>query len=89
MIEKMLWEVPTLASKRKKDLLPIKGIFEFQALRIIEEHADGLLDTIFLSHLSGENNTQKHALESFSSLNEKYRIEVTSRHATGKVFAFH
>lgn len=57
-----------------------------QAVRLATEHASADLQTIFLSHLSGENNTPEKAIEAFQSLRKRYRIELTSRHAPTEVF---
>ena len=52
-----------------------------QAYQLLEEHAGENLQTILLSHLSGQNNTPEKAYAAFESLNRTYRIELTSRHA--------
>ncbi len=59
-----------------------------QALDLIDEHAEPSLKTIFLSHLSGENNSIELALESFSTLNERFEIKPTFRHEPTKVYRF-
>ncbi len=52
-----------------------------QAYRLVEEHAGENLQTIFLSHLSGENNTPEKASSVFQPLEERFQVRLTSRHA--------
>ncbi len=52
-----------------------------QARALIEEHAGENLKTIYLSHISEDNNRGEIALDTFKSLNEKYSIKLTSRYA--------
>lgn len=51
-----------------------------QAVELIEKYGNDKLKTIFLSHLSGENNTPEIAYAAFSKLHNKYEIIKTSRH---------
>lgn len=50
-----------------------------QSVQLVKEHAGDNLQTVLLSHLSGENNTPEKANEAFSILAEKYNIILTSR----------
>ncbi len=52
-----------------------------QARILIEEHAGDNLKTIYLSHISEDNNRGEIALDAFKDLNEKYSIKLTSRYA--------
>lgn len=58
-----------------------------QAFNLVKEHAGESLKTIFLSHISGENNTPEKAYSVFESLKEKYHVELTSRHQATEVFS--
>ncbi|WP_423126288.1 MBL fold metallo-hydrolase [Gaoshiqia sp. Z1-71] len=58
-----------------------------QAFRLVEEYAGDRLQTIFLSHLSGENNTPEKACEVFQSLRGRFQIELTSRQAPTAVIS--
>ncbi|SFE92036.1 MBL fold metallo-hydrolase [Sunxiuqinia elliptica] len=53
-----------------------------QACDLLQDHAGAELHTIFLSHLSGENNTPEKAYAVFEPLSTTYRIELTSRHGS-------
>jgi phosphoribosyl 1,2-cyclic phosphodiesterase len=57
-----------------------------QALELITEYGNGILDTVFLSHLSGENNTPEIAYQAFKSLHETYNFVKTSRNEATEVF---
>ena len=57
-----------------------------QAFQLLSEHAGEQLQTVFLSHLSGQNNTPELAYSVFESLSKNYRIELTSRHGATEVF---
>lgn len=56
-----------------------------QSVELIEKYGNGQLKTIFLSHLSGENNTPEIAFEAFKPLHDKYEIIKTSRHEASVV----
>lgn len=58
-----------------------------QAFELASEFAGEQLSTIFLSHLSGENNTPERADEVFHPLRERFRVELTSRAASTAVFS--
>ena len=58
-----------------------------QALKLIEEHAGQDLKMIFLSHLSGENNTLEKASSVFQCMQEKYQIELTYRQKSTELFS--
>ncbi len=59
-----------------------------QALELVQKHASAGLKTIFLSHISFSNNTHELALQTFSRLNGKYDIKLTSRHGISEVLRF-
>lgn len=83
--EKMLWEgsYPWLLKKRIAS--DVGHLSNVQALNLITEHAGERLHTIFLSHLSGENNTPDLAYHAFSPLHQSYKIIKTSRHAASEM----
>ena len=56
-----------------------------QAVELVEQHASHELKTIFLSHISANNNTPEIALETFSSLSDQYDIKLTSRTGISEV----
>ncbi len=58
-----------------------------QASQLLKEHAGEQLQTIFLSHLSGENNTPGKAFAAFQVFTNTYKIELTSRHGATEVFS--
>ncbi len=52
-----------------------------QAKNLIEEHAGDHLKTIYLSHISEDNNRGEIALDTFKHLMDQYSIKLTSRYA--------
>ncbi len=56
-----------------------------QAVELVEQNASLQLKTIFLSHISANNNTPEIALETFSSLSDQYDIKLTSRNGISEV----
>lgn len=57
-----------------------------QAAELIENHAAEKLKTIFLSHISEDNNRGDIALSAFEHLNNKYDIRLTSRYDATELF---
>jgi len=51
-----------------------------QAVELIEQHASENLETIYLSHISEDNNRGDIALDAFKHLSKKYNIQLTSRY---------
>ncbi|GAF03748.1 MBL fold metallo-hydrolase [Saccharicrinis fermentans] len=51
-----------------------------QAVELIENHASKKLKTIYLSHISEDNNRGDIAMEAFEHLADKYDINLTSRY---------
>jgi phosphoribosyl 1,2-cyclic phosphodiesterase len=86
--EKMLWEgaYPWLLKKRIAS--DVGHLSNLQALNLITEHAGERLHTIFLSHLSGENNTPEIAYLAFKPLHQAYKIIKTSRHEASELLMF-
>ncbi len=56
-----------------------------QAKQLVEDNAGDNLKTIYLSHISEDNNRGDIALETFTSLMNKYKIKLTSRYAASEV----
>lgn len=56
-----------------------------QAFNLLREHSGSQLQTVFLSHLSAENNTPEKALERFAELSNRFTIHMTSRYMAGEV----
>jgi len=56
-----------------------------QALELTQKYASADLKHIFLSHISDSNNTYDLVLKSFSGLNGKYNVKLTSRETISEV----
>jgi phosphoribosyl 1,2-cyclic phosphodiesterase len=56
-----------------------------QAVKLVEDYAGKELKSIYLSHISADNNRGVIALDAFAHLSDKYAIHLTSRHAPSEV----
>lgn len=78
--EQMLWDGAYPWPLKNRIASEVGHLSNSQAFELIQQHANGLLKTIILSHLSGENNTPQLAKDTFQPLSDKYQIVETSRH---------
>ncbi|MGQ1784254.1 MULTISPECIES: MBL fold metallo-hydrolase [unclassified Saccharicrinis] len=58
-----------------------------QAVELVENHAAENLKTVFLSHISEDNNRGEIALDAFKHLSGKYDIRLTSRYDATELLA--
>jgi len=56
-----------------------------QAVDLVEKHGTAKLKTIFLSHISADNNRVEIAEKAFEHLKERYQILPTNRYAPSEV----
>lgn len=84
--EKMLWEGAYPFPLKKRVASEVGHLSNMQALELVQQHAAPHLECIFLSHLSKENNTPEKALETFTPLQQRCRIKLTSRSEAGEVY---
>jgi phosphoribosyl 1,2-cyclic phosphodiesterase len=83
--EKMLWEGRYPWPLKKRIGSDHGHLSNDQAFDLLKNHSGRQLQTVFLSHLSAENNTLEIASNRFAELREKFNIHLTSRHAPGEV----
>ncbi len=70
----------------KKRVAGDKGhLSNLQAVDLVEKHASNQLKTIFLSHISEDNNRIDIAMEAFKHLSTQYYIHATSRYDATEV----
>lgn len=86
--EKMLWDGPYPWPLKKRVASDVGHLSNEQALELATKHGGENLKTIFLSHLSGENNTPELAYKTFNPLHDTYQIITTSRHEASEVLTF-
>jgi len=77
--EEMLWAGPYPFYLKRRVSSEVGHLSNEQSLQLITNHAGEQLEHVFLSHLSGENNTPGKAYQHFSSLKSRYNIHLTSR----------
>ncbi|MGF7140642.1 MBL fold metallo-hydrolase [Roseimarinus sediminis] len=70
---------------KQRILSEVGHLSNAQAFELISTYGNGQLKSVFLSHLSGENNTPELAYNAFASLHEKYRFITTSRSEASEV----
>ncbi len=85
--EKLLWDGNYSWPLKKRIASDHGHMSNVQAYNLVSEHASENLKTIFLSHLSGENNNPEIAFNTFSCLSNKYSIICTSRHEPSEVLS--
>lgn len=83
--EKMLWDGPYPWYLKNRVASDHGHLSNIQALELATHHAGEKLKIIFLSHLSGENNTPELAYETFQPLHDVYEVIKTSRHEASVV----
>jgi len=82
----MLWAGP-YPQHLKTRVASDKGhLSNKQAFELLKAHRHNQLKVVFLSHLSGENNTPNMAALAFQSLENIVEIKVTNRFAVGEVY---
>lgn len=83
--EKMLWEGRYPWPLKRRIASEHGHLSNDQAFNLLKEQAGRQLHTVFLSHLSAENNKPEIALGRFTELQNRYNILLTSRYAAGEV----
>lgn len=83
----MLWNGPYPYYLKERVASATGHLSNTQAFELASEYAGDQLSAIFLSHLSGENNTPERADEVFQPLRERFRVELTSRAESTGVFS--
>jgi phosphoribosyl 1,2-cyclic phosphodiesterase len=77
--EKMLWDGSYPYPLKRRIASSLGHLSNVQAFELIRDHAGPELMYVFLSHLSGENNTPEIAESCFKSLSNRFKICMTSR----------
>jgi phosphoribosyl 1,2-cyclic phosphodiesterase len=83
--EKMLWNGNYPWPLKKRIASDMGHLSNDQAFDLIEKNTGSHLQTLFLSHLSAENNTPEKAISRFEVLRNRMNIHMTSRHQAGDV----
>jgi len=84
--EKMLWEGSYPWPLKQRISSDHGHLSNDQAFELLKNHSGSGLQSVFLSHLSAENNTPETALNRFRELGTEFNIHLTSRHGPGDVF---
>lgn len=81
----MLWNGPYPEYLKKRVDSEHGHLSNEQAYELARDYASPQLKTLFLSHISAQNNTVLAAMQVFSKLSDKYRILPTSREGISEV----
>lgn len=84
--EKMLWEGSYPFFLKQRVASDVGHLSNMQAFDLLNNHSDGHLQCVFLSHLSKENNTPEIALKAMRELSGKFEVKLTSRFEAGEVY---
>ncbi|RKD86152.1 MBL fold metallo-hydrolase [Mangrovibacterium diazotrophicum] len=84
--EDMLMSGPYPYYLKQRVSSAVGHLSNLQAYELANEFAGENLRTIFLSHLSGENNTPEIADAVFDPLRSRFQVELTSRHQSTAIF---
>ena len=79
--EKMLWDGFYPYHLKQRVASSHGHLSNDQAFELIRDHAGPELVHVFLSHLSGENNSPELAAARFESLTDRFNIKLTSRNS--------
>jgi phosphoribosyl 1,2-cyclic phosphodiesterase len=83
--EQMLWNGSYPWPLKKRIASDQGHLSNDQAFELLQEHSGKHLRAVFLSHLSAENNTREKAFDRFITLQDRFRILITSRYGPSDV----
>lgn len=84
--EKMLWDGGYPWFLKKRVASEVGHLSNDQAFELLDQHTNGQLQCVFLSHISKENNTHEIALERMAGLKTRFEVKIASRYAPSDVF---
>ena len=83
--EKMLWEGKYPWPLKQRIASDHGHLSNDQAFELLQAHSGKQLHTVFLSHLSAENNTPDKAMARFTEMRNRIRVCLTSRYGVGEI----
>jgi phosphoribosyl 1,2-cyclic phosphodiesterase len=86
--EKMLWDGRYPWPLKNRIASEYGHLSNDQAFELLLHNSGSQLTTVFLSHLSAENNTPDKAMERFHEMRNRLNIRITSRYDAGEVVQF-
>lgn len=84
--EGMLWEGSYPYFLKKRVASELGHLSNDQAFELLEQHTNGALQCVFLSHISKDNNTPAKAMERMEPLAKRFRIKIASRYEASEVY---
>jgi phosphoribosyl 1,2-cyclic phosphodiesterase len=83
--EQMLWNGNYPWPLKKRIASEHGHLSNDQAYELLANNSGSQLKTVFLSHLSAENNTPEIAMKRFIQISDRVKIHMTSRYQAGEV----
>ncbi|MCY1723562.1 MBL fold metallo-hydrolase [Prolixibacteraceae bacterium Z1-6] len=84
--DKMLWEGVYPYFLKQRVASEVGHLSNDQAFELLEEHTNGNLQCVFLSHISKENNTPEKAMERMESLTSRFEVKVAPRYEASDIY---
>ena len=86
--EKMLWEGSYPWYLKRRVASEFGHLSNKQAYDLLENYAGEMLECVFLSHLSQENNTPEIAFDAIKPLSGSFELKLTSRFSATDMYSF-
>ena len=84
--DKMLWEGRYPQFLKERVASNVGHLSNDQAFELLNQHTNGELRCVFLSHISKDNNTHEKALKTMQPLIEHFEINIASRFKASEVY---
>ncbi|WP_297087086.1 MBL fold metallo-hydrolase [uncultured Draconibacterium sp.] len=83
--EKMLWEGAYPYFLKQRVASNVGHLSNDQAFELLDQHTNGNLECVFLSHISKDNNTPGKALARMESLKTRFDLKIAPRYEASEV----
>jgi phosphoribosyl 1,2-cyclic phosphodiesterase len=84
--ERMLQEGSYPYFLKERVASSVGHLSNIQTYDLLNENTNGILECVFLSHISKDNNTHEKALDAVKSLSERFEIKIASRYEPSEVY---
>lgn len=84
--EKMLWEGHYPYFLKQRVASELGHLSNDQTFELLDQHTNGNLECVFLSHISKDNNTPEKAKETMLALSDRFEIKIASRYEASEVY---
>lgn len=84
--EKMLWEGRYPYFLKQRVASKIGHLSNNQTFELLDQHTNGNLKCVFLSHISKDNNSPEIALEKMVPLTKRFEVKLATRYEASEVY---